>query len=431
MVAALAPLVACRNARDLPDVVVIVIDTLRADRLPFYGGPKETAPFLDDLAARSLLFDNAFATSSWTAPATASIFTGLYPNQHGVVHGLVVGRQLQEDRSGYELNAIPSDIETLPSFMQDLGYQTFGATANPNVTSQLGFERGFDYFVPFDPATGKSADHLTEKVLAWKQKLRDSRPFFLYLHFADPHGPYRRHSEWIRKDSPRPRNPLDDIAAYDSEIRFTDEHIRRILEAFDFGRRQVVIVTADHGQEFLDHGHRGHGFQLYSELTRVPLLIHDPADPTLRGRVAAVVSNVDILPTLRDMLVGGAEVDSLLRTKRSVRGDRQAFSMRTMVREHDTISLESVVTGRYKLIARSDRMAPELYDLVNDPGESQDLSDDLPDVVARLSQALEALRRSTLATGSASAVRWSPSPEMIEALRTLGYVEGEKSVAPH
>jgi arylsulfatase A-like enzyme len=420
----------CRESPALPDVVVIVIDTLRADRLPFHGGPAETAPFLDQLASQSLVFDNAFSTSSWTAPATASIFTGLYPNQHGVVQGLVVGLDLQAAREGYSLNRIPDDLATLPVAMKELGYRTFGASANPNVDTRLGFERGFDHFIPFDPASGKSADHLTRKVLAWRDELRGDGPFFLYVHFADPHGPYRRHAEWVRNDVPRPRNALDDMAAYDSEIRFTDEHIRRLLDGIQAGRRRIVIVTADHGQEFLDHGHRGHGFQLYSELTRVPLLIHDPARPELRGRVSGVVSNADILPTLRELLLGVPQPGSLLDSDRSGLGSRQAFSMRTRVTKDGSLTLRSVVAGRYKLITRSDGAPPELYDLLEDPDEQHDLAGLRPDVAARLAEALEAQRMASPAGAREATTRWSPSPEMVEALQELGYVEGADDPAP-
>jgi arylsulfatase len=408
-----------------PNVVVIVVDTLRADRLPFYEHSRDTAPFLSSLAERALVFDAAWATSSWTAPSTASIFTGLHPNEHGVRMGLRAGQQHAEQEQSYTLNTIPEELETLPTLMRALGYRTYGATANPNIDARLGFERGFDRFAPFRPSVGKSAEGVVEAVLEWRDELADGGPFFLYLHFADPHGPYRRHARWMASDAPRPSNPLDDIDAYDSEIRYTDEHIRMLFDELGLGEDTLVVMTADHGQEFLDHGHRGHGWQLYSELTRVPLFIHYPADPRLRGRHAANVSNLDILATLADLL----DADpgrrppgrSLLATEE---GERAAHSMRTRHADASVARLFSVVVGRFKLIVHDPPGTRELYDLAADPGERENLSGQRPELDARLLALIEAQRMHAQQSGRTSTTTLTLDPALRQALEALGYVEG-------
>ena len=128
------------------NIVLVVIDTLRADRLPFYGCEKDTAPFLNELVADSVLFESAWSTSSWTAPATASIFTGTYPNQHGVVTNLRIAGLLEDRGEPIELNRIPESFETIPLFLRSQGYRTFGVSSNPNIDSRRGFDRGFDRF---------------------------------------------------------------------------------------------------------------------------------------------------------------------------------------------------------------------------------------------------------------------------------------------
>jgi arylsulfatase A-like enzyme len=412
-----------------PNVVVIVIDTLRADRLPFYGHDRDTAPFLASLAEHSLVFDAAWATSSWTAPATASIFTGLHPNEHGVRLGLRADQKRAERERTHTLNRIPDEVETLPAFMRSLGYRTFGASANPNVDARLGFERGFDRFSPFDPSVGKTAEGITRAVLEWREEMSASQPFFLYLHFADPHGPYRRHEEWMPADAPRPKNPLDDIAAYESEIRHTDEHVRLLFDALGLGRDTLVVMTSDHGQEFLDHGHRGHGWQLYSELTRVPLFVHYPADDRLRGRSSANVSNLDILATLAELLAPEAAArppgrSLLVPGVNTGSGERAAFSMRTRHAGETTNRLFSVVMGPYKLIVHEPDGRRELYDLRSDPAEQQDLAGQRPELEAQMLALIEAQRETARSVGSNSEATITIDRALEQALEALGYVEG-------
>ena len=156
--------------QEKPDVVVFLVDTLRPDHLGLYGHPKEMAPFLAKLAASGVVFERAFSTSSWTAPSTASLFTSLYPPQHGVVEGFRVHtghakRMRQKAREVTELNRLPSDVKTLPETFDEMGYATFGVASNVNVGSEIGFDRGFDRFYRDAKAP---ASALLAKVMQWK-----------------------------------------------------------------------------------------------------------------------------------------------------------------------------------------------------------------------------------------------------------------------
>ena len=250
---------------------------------------------------------------------------------------------------------LADDLETLPRLMKRLGYRTYAVVDNPNIGHHLGFDRGFDRFVGRRELGGSGAQLLSRQVSSWKDEILSGGKFFLYLHFADPHSPYQRHAQWITSNEPVPADRSLDLVAYDSEIRHADEHIRMIFETLSLDAHTLLAVTSDHGQEFLDHGGRGHGFQLYSELTRVPLLLHQPGNKGLVGRVNANVAQVDLLPTLRDLLgeppAEAAPGRSVLKTITDPDSDdRPSFASRVSIVAATTLRIRSVVQGRYKLI---------------------------------------------------------------------------------
>jgi arylsulfatase A-like enzyme len=415
-----------------PNVVLIVIDTLRADRLPFYGGPDTTAPYLASLASQGLVYDNAWAASSWTAPATASIFTGLHPDQHGVAFNAFSQMRQRKALGVFVDNRLREEIETLPVLLKRHGYRTFGVSDNPNVDRRLGFDRGFDRFAGRKELGGSGAVRVSDQVHAWQAEILASDKYFLYLHFADPHTPYHRHAEWIDPEAEMPEDPSLDLAAYDSEIRYADEHIRIVLESLGLGPETLVIVTSDHGQEFLDHGGRGHGFKLYSELTRVPLLIYQAGNRTLAGRVAEHVAHVDLLPTLRDLLGEPIEAGRPGRpllggVGESTSTEPGVHAMRWGILGTRVLQLRSLVRGRYKLILTEPLGGVELYDLVDDPRERHDLSTQRPDVVAALRSEIDAQRAeqrppSEQGAGAESSAE-ALSPELLRELEALGYGE--------
>jgi len=296
-IAAMGSLIGCSHKKENPpNIVVVVIDTLRADHLPVYGHSKNTAPFISHLASQAAVFERAYSASSWTAPATASIFTSLYPFQHGVVTGLLAARRLQQKNHKILVNRIPEEIQTLTELVHQRGYRTFGVSDNINIQRLQGFTAGFEKFRLFHDA---SAQALNGQIKKWAGEFRNSRPYYLYIHYNDPHAKYTPRSPWYRKMD----DPLEDMkSAYDSEIRYTDEKLREIFELLGWDNNTLLILTADHGEEFGEHGGQGHGRTLYREVIHVPLLIYFPPGERAHRRVAAQVSTLDILPTIQDYL---------------------------------------------------------------------------------------------------------------------------------
>ncbi|MAG63179.1 hypothetical protein CMO84_06610, partial [Candidatus Woesearchaeota archaeon] len=272
-------------------VILVVLDTLRADHLTTYGCERLTAPFLDSFASRSAIFDDAYAPSSWTAPSTASLFTGVYPRQHGVAagYGTTESRALDNGEISFAINRIPSTLQTLPQLLHDEGLQTYGIADNPNVCAAEGFDAGFDQFISMPYKNGTAVNQRLREFLQHMEE--DSRPAFVYLHYIDPHQPYIRREAHIVQDPEGTRQgretralykqkgpvrkevfrnlraterlPAPDqaqellaeaIARYDSEIHFVDARIREAFQMLRVGPDDLVIITADHGEEFLEHG---------------------------------------------------------------------------------------------------------------------------------------------------------------------------------
>ena len=248
-------LFSCSNQRASkePNIVVIVIDTLRQDHLPFYGYPKDTAPFLSKVAARSVVFENAYSVSSWTAPATASIFTSLNPIQHGVTTGMLATRKLQMINSKIKLNKIPNQLETMPEVLKKAGYKTYAVADNFNISEEEGFDQGFDKFITYNY---KTADRVNDTLKKMQKEIKNAGKYFLYIHYMDTHEPYHKRAPWF-EESDDPREVK--ISAYDSEINYVDGKIKEAFEFFGWDENTLVIITSDHGEEFYDHGKWGHG----------------------------------------------------------------------------------------------------------------------------------------------------------------------------
>lgn len=407
------------------NVVLVVVDTLRADRLPFYGSDKSTAPFLTELAADSVVFERAWSTSSWTGPATASIFTGTYPNQHGVFTNLRIERLREERDEPIELNRIPGSLETIPQFMHAQGYRTFGVSSNPNIDTRLGFDRGFDRFAMINYHEGGHASTLANKLLEWKSEIAESDRFFVYVHLMDPHGPYTRHEQWIPAEEPPVKPRRADRGAYDSEIRYADEQLRRLFEELPFDNA-LAILTSDHGQEFNDHGDIGHHFQLYSELTQMLMMFRLPG--TAPRRVASNVSGIDIFPTLRALLAQPASPQDvgrpLLGSEPAAGRSAPVFSMRTELL-HNVLKKRAVVAGKFKLIRTlggEQGEEVELYDLAADPRETHNVANELPAKLAELRVLLAHQAEQTDVAAWEKADDFVPTAAEAKMLEDLGYV---------
>jgi len=314
-------LVACRRPPTgaPPNVVLIVLDTLRADRLGVYGNRRGLTPFLDQLAARGTRFANAYAPSSWTCPSIASLFTSRYPSQHRV--------------TTFE-SALGADEVTLAERLRADGYATVGFTANFRIVESLGYTQGFtDWTAYFDGADGGPKPRgamLRADSVRWLSARTDpSRPVFLYLQYMEPHMPYEPPEPYLSRfglpASAAVRAAAneklvamrgddlsdDDVALleslYDAETAAVDEELRLLfaeLERLGVLSNAVVLITADHGEEFREHGFLAHGLTLFEPAIRVPLVLLAPG---MRGGtvVEEAVSLIDLAPTVLD-LVGAA-----------------------------------------------------------------------------------------------------------------------------
>ena len=427
-------------------IVLVTIDTLRSDRLGCYGYTRDTSPFIDSLARKGVLFTDAYSSSSWTVPSMASIFTGLYPSSHGVRHGVVEGGNVLHQE------ALSEDLPSLPAALQRAGYTTFGISSNLHMTRKTGFARGFDHFSALGFATG---DEVNEAALAMVDRIDAAQRWFLWVHYFDPHDPYLFRAPWAETYCSTPaicRKISDDsvkmkrlrvmrrtnrrgpyfVSAlrdlYDSEINYCDARLRELFQRLPGIADCLVIVTADHGEEFEEHGGLGHGTTLYDELVRVPLILRPPggrAEPIVHERPASLV---DILPTLLDAAglspPAGSEGRSLLARGSGPAGPGCAPTAPKVFMELDRKFLGSAVrSDGWKLIDVERPMAgTALYDLAADPGETANLAGVEVKATARLHRALETWRRRPVpAVTPATAAPLSE--EELESLQSMGYIE--------
>ena len=406
-----------------PDVVLILIDTLRRDHLPFHGYRRNTAPFLAHLGARGAILENAYSTSAWTAPATASLHTSLYPFQHGVVTGRKAVSDLQAGGAALQLNRIPRSAETIAEAMSQAGYAAWALTENGNVSADMGFEQGFSRFFPLHPA--HTADVITRRLEELRPEILARRPYFLYLHYMDVHGPYKRRAPFPAKDpSPEARR----LASYDNAIVYVDSHIQQVYRRFGWDKNTIVIFTADHGEELGDHGNWGHAHNLYAETLNVPLVVVGLPGVTPGRRVYERVSHVDVLPTLRGVAGGrGVSGDSGTSLLPLLRGERSRLPPRALYADlwrspggQRKAYLQATLFGSWKFIQGMEE-GPLLFNLDADPLDLDNKFSAYPQLGAEL--------RQRFVDFEAASRRLEPEFQetlqdeaMNEELRALGYV---------
>lgn len=419
-----------------PDVVLILVDTLRADALPAYGRSEETAPWISRLAREGTVFGRAWSTSSWTAPATASLLTGVYPDRHGVTRGFLaqfregepVAAEALEDM---ELLAIATEVPTLAERLRELGYRTLGLASNVNIGPEMEFERGFERFERHDQ---ESARFLRERLLAWVEELgEDDAPRFWYLHFNDVHKPYDLRPRYYRPGEGRAE--AEELRArYESELGYLDGFLERIHADLGLGPDALTVLAADHGEEFREHGRLYHDFSLHVELTWVPLVVHGPALRVAPGIAPGNVSLIDVVPTVFELLglVPKRPLDpdgrSLAELCWAVDKERTALrpelQERPLVqhRHEEGVDLWGIVLGNWKMIRGEE--GRRLYDLAEDPGEQQDVADRRPEVVARLDELLERhIARAPAPSSTRTRVRIDE--DLLRRLEAAGYVGGD------
>jgi arylsulfatase A-like enzyme len=435
-------------------VVLLTIDTMRADAASFMGCPRKTTPFLDSMAARAVVFDRAYSTTSWTVPGVASMLTSLYPSAHGTLSGEIFGDKTKEV---WKQTRLADELSTLAELFKAAGYRTIGVVANRHLQIGSGFEQGFDHY--YDYAGFLSAEDLNKTVRQkmkqafgpqWQQKWRQEK-VFLWIHYFDPHHPYFPRKPWIEQYAPDfSKNPeafpwrLSNsqinatfrsqrdhsmarrlTALYHSEISYTDDQVRIIFGELGVDDNTLVIFTSDHGEEIGEHGMIGHRWTLFEEVVQVPLFVWWPAVLPEGKRVGQGVSIVDILPTLAEMGAIAApkrcQGQSLVPLLSGAAGRQDSHAYLEL--HPPNPSLRGLVTERWKLIRPIDsENRPLLFNLVIDPGEQKDNEPSQSQTAQQLNQQLAGWVKA-LPKAPETTYFSSQDKEEIEKLRALGYVD--------
>jgi arylsulfatase A-like enzyme len=454
-----------------PNILLIVMDATRAKNLSCYGYNRPTTPHLAQFAEHSVVYKLAISPGGWSLPSHASIFTGLFPSRHGA-----------HDQHKF----LSSDLPTMAELLSGYGYHTAAFCSNPYVGPATGLDRGFEEFNDAEslprPLTnlGRKMDAGAATVLGWRdsgarytnrqvrpalRRLGEAeRPFFLFVHYGEPHALYRpprkynrylptgvsprearavNQDQWNYLANPASMNHRDFeilTALYDGEITYLDSRIAQVLgwlHEFQLLDRTMVIVTADHGENVGDHQLMAHKYCLYDTLVHVPLIIRYPQGTIAPGQVTHQVQTLDLLPTVLAMLgdtsselVSSLQGHDLLSSSRheftiaeQARPDLSTFHRRFPgmdISRYDR-ALKMIRTERYKFIWASDSKH-ELYDILLDPDETHNIVNQRPEIAQDLHQRLTEWRNS-----SEAAAPSGKTPEFDDEtkarLRALGYLE--------
>ena len=451
------PAAGCGNPpRALPPVdriVFITIDTLRADHLPEFGYPTNTAPFLTSLSARGVTFRNAFAHSATTGPSHASMFTSLYPLQHGV------------QNNGQKLD---NSFVTVAEILAEQGFATAAFVSANGLFGRSQIAQGFAHYdqPPDNEMRGEQgrrrlyrpADRTTDTALEWLDTQRPDAPLFLWVHYYDPHMPLMPRDEYVAQVNPPNRAELKElqtfltqehhsdfkrshdvqrIVSYDAEILFVDTQIARLFDAFHSANATEVstlwVITSDHGQGLANHGWFGHHRNIYNEQRRVPLVFYWSSEELGGPVVADLVEHVDVPMTILDLVGGtldaqtnsvqGRSLVPLLVGDADYEHKHVAYSERRRIfrpstrRAHEPGERYSLQSREAKYLWFSEG-PDEFYDLVSDPYETRNLieepslsKDELSDTLRQIVGVLASERQGEIVDEST-----------LERLRSLGYV---------
>jgi uncharacterized protein (TIRG00374 family) len=440
-------------------LLVIVVDTLRADHLPAYGGRDVKTPNLDALAKDGLVFEHHFANASWTRPSFASILTGRYPASH---------------RTTLKSSSLPDAITTLPEALQEAGYTTLGIATNYNVAPFFNFHQGFDAYRYLEPDFVLGANDTAAKLLLVQfarqriEKYRAQRnqvepgsayqdatvvntellsmleqagqgPFFAFVGYMDPHDPYYPHpydgTGYSRAANPHPKPEEAPalIELYNGEIAFWDEEFGKLvaeLKKKNLYDDMTIVITSDHGEEFMEHGGFWHGTTLYDEQLRVPMIVKLPKNARAGTRIDHWTESVDILPSLlkwQDIAIPEdvQGKDLMLPTERAYAEEDHEGNVLKALRMRRGQSELKIIEAN----AGNPRgLQPlELYRVDQDPGEKVTLAHEEPEVLRIAVGQLE--QRGKVAQEGAAAqqnVDLASDSAAVEKLRALGYAGGEK-----
>jgi len=404
-----------------PNVLLYVIDTLRADELGAYARSAHT-PVMDRLASEGLVLEQALAHSSWTRSSMASILTGRLPARHGTEgrDDRLPARHGTEGRD----DRLPA-LATLAELLGAAGYASVFVNANPNAAAFFGFDRGFDRVIELhgrsrpgrvqgDELVARS-EEITARALEWLASA--PRPFLLVALSVDPHYPYRRSSPAAGTLSAEGLRRMyrQEIAANDASL---GELLRGLGPELD---DTLVVLTSDHGEEFLEHGSFGHGRSLYEEVLRVPLILRYPRRIPAGRRAAPAATHVDLVPTILE--VAGVEPPAEL-DGASLLGDPEGARPALASLDLDGVRLRSARLGPWKLIESPATGELAIFRLDRDPGERRPLAPGAdPAAGEALARLAGALREGGGPGGERPAAALALPAELRETLESLGYAE--------
>ena len=462
-----------------PNVVVVMVDTLRFDAVKAFGGKHET-PIFDGLVNAGVRFDQAYSPASWTVPAVASLLLGMYPQTHGLYKGAVVGRDVVNQQR------IPESYDTLAEVFQQGGYETFGVSTNSHISKPYGYSDGFDHFAGSNFLDGR---FIELRVRQWMSKLAEAAKgdgYFLYLHWTDPHFPYFPRKPFINKlrpnylkeaprteedfspgaiahlgfpdDKPVFGRTLEDVSPdqlqikryfeqfpsrlpmlhdlYTADVQWCSRSVGKTLLMLPEPANTIIVFVADHGEAFHEHNSMAHGIDLYQETVHVPLSIVLPNGLGAGTRIDEPVSLIDIAPTLASLVkitpskqYEGRDLSPMMRGEAGEK--RQLYSHL----EKGTGHWRAIFESPYKLmikyptkgeIHRAEKAGNEaelkvfLFDLENDPGETNNLVLEKPEIAVRLAAKLEKeMSRKPIAEAETVG---SGDKELKEKMRSVGYL---------
>jgi arylsulfatase A-like enzyme len=476
------------------NILLISLDTVRADHLSVYGYDRNTTPFLEDFAQDCLVYEQAYSASNWTLPSHVSLFTGVSMGKHGVGADATGIRKMVDPR-----------LITLPEYLRAFGYHTSAFTNCGYLSASTHFDRGFEQFRWMEELIGRShpfyaqqllgkywgrilngiyhrhfyasSDHGAKRTLKkWREWLnhiwKRDQPFFTFLHFFESHAPYRvpaphRHTfrritnedmklaeahvnpwHFLTGESPLTKEQfaiLRDL--YDATLFYQDciiESIVHTLSDASVMDNTIVILTSDHGESLGEHGSLGHaGDCLFEPVIHVPLLVRIPGREERSRRISYPVSHLDILPTILT-LIGHSKsfLDTQIQGKSLLETPQDTLEEQMVLSESLTVPLEKIQRiapeadlsvfdrywravrwRQYKLIQSSDG-AVDLFDLDEDPGETKDLTDTLPDVTQKMMDRVRRWENVTQTVFSDNPFAAKPGDQVVqERLRALGYLE--------
>lgn len=416
-----------------PNVIFIIVDALRADHVSCYGYSRSTTPSIDALSSHSILFKNAISAAPWTTPSIGSMFTSQYPAVLGFKNEPII---------------IGQEFLTIAEIFKENNYQTKGIISYAFVSSSLGFNQGFD---SYDEENAKGHGHIsspsiTDKAISFLRK-RGNTKFFLFLHYFDPHYDYVLHEDYdyypdydgplhssqpireLREKAPHMRaNDIKYIKAlYDSEIRFTDEYIGKLmdeLKELKLYDNTLIVFTADHGEEFLERGDYwiGHTKKLYQEQIHVPLIVKLPESNEQRI-VHEYVGLIDLMPTVIDY--AGLWIPKTYRHEGQIIDASSALEPGKRIIMSETrrwVVLQSATWRGWKLILDPYTKSKQLFDLQKDPAESENLAAKNNEALQEMEVTLQKWN-SQMRSRRTEAERPTFAEEQKKHLRSLGYLQ--------